>query len=238
MDASQFLIVLQHFRRDFACHLVLRPLVSHFCIDRTAVPLRFVLSLSFCLSNSFDEALLRHSALPSFKGHVRLGFFLLVSLVPLVSQLLLPVRLLLNFIYSVFYHSKSLSYFKILHIFLIVQFVCEFQQLINLVFFFLFRLLLSDCPSRLWFFLFFHRFLRDCLESSFRQLSGFRIWLDLLLFCTLFLLLERFYFFALFFGEFFEMLGLLLSQLFLEHDFFSLLIFLALQIFQKVPVTQ
>lgn len=158
---------------------------------------------------------------------MRFGFLLLVCLIPFIRKFLLPIWLLLDLVNSVFYDSKSLSYFEIFHILFIIQFVCKLKQLVDFVFFVLIWLFLSHCPRRFSLFLFLHWFFRNCLRCSISKLAYFFILLLFSLFYTIFLLLKRFYFFSLFFSEFFELLCFLLSKLFLQHYFLSFLVFFA-----------
>jgi hypothetical protein len=127
MDPSQLGVVFEHLGCNPAGHLVLGLLGSELSSHRATVPLRFELGLLLCLCDSFDETLLRHSRLPSFVTDMTLLVLLLISLVPLVSHLLLPVWLLLDFIDSVLDHGKRLPHFEILHVLFIIKFVSKLE---------------------------------------------------------------------------------------------------------------
>lgn len=146
MDPSQLGIVFEHLGCNPASHLVLSLLVSQLGSHRAAVPLWFDLGLLLGLSDAFDETLLGHSGLPSFITDMTLLVLLLISLVPLISHFLLPIWLLLNFIDSVLNHRKRLPHLKILHVLFIIKFVSKLEQLVNLIFFVKFGLLLCHCP--------------------------------------------------------------------------------------------
>jgi hypothetical protein len=84
---------------------------------------------------------------------VRLGIAVfgssLISLVPLISHLFLPVGLLLDLGHTLFDQSQRLSHFEVLHVLLVVQLVGKLQQFVYLSLLFLLGLLFGRSPCRL-----------------------------------------------------------------------------------------
>lgn len=74
--------------------------------------------------------------------------FLVVCLVPIVSHLFLPVWVSSDLSDAVLNDCESLSHLVILHVLLVVKFVGEFEQLVNLCLLILFHLALSLGPGR------------------------------------------------------------------------------------------
>lgn len=69
-----------------------------------------------------------------------------IGLVPLLGDLFLPIWLLSNFCDAVLDDGKSLSDFIVLHVLLVVKFVCELKQFIDFCLLILFNLLFSLGP--------------------------------------------------------------------------------------------
>ena len=83
-----------------------------------------------------------------------------VGLVPLLSHFLFPVGLLLDLLDAVLDNCKGLSDFKVFHVFLVVEFIGKFKQIVDFGLFVIFELLFSVGPGRL------------CLGTLLRLLGG------------------------------------------------------------------
>ena len=75
--------------------------------------------------------------------------FSFIGLVPFFSNLFFPVRLGSELVHTILNDGERLTNLVVLHIFLIVKFVCELKQVINFSFFIFFHLLSSFRPCRL-----------------------------------------------------------------------------------------
>jgi len=71
-------------------------------------------------------------------------------LIPFSCNLLLPVIILLDLSNSFFDNLKCLFDFKVIHVFVIVEFVSKFKEVVNFTFFIFFLLGWSRCPCRFW----------------------------------------------------------------------------------------
>ena len=74
---------------------------------------------------------------------------LLSSLIPLLSDLLFPVLVLLDLFHTVLDDGESLSNLEVLHILVIVEIVGKLEQLINFSLLLVLLLLLCGRPCRL-----------------------------------------------------------------------------------------
>jgi len=74
---------------------------------------------------------------------------LLVGIVPFLSDLFLPVGCLGQLIDSVLNDSEGLAHFVVFHVFLVIKFISEFKQVIDLSLLCIFHLPCSLSPSRL-----------------------------------------------------------------------------------------
>lgn len=77
-----------------------------------------------------------------------MGLGILVGGVPFVCHFFFPVDVLLHVVHSVLYHSQSLSNFQVFHVFLVVELVREFKQVVDFIFLCCHLLLFSNCPGR------------------------------------------------------------------------------------------
>jgi hypothetical protein len=119
MHSSQLRIVLQH----LTCYLRSHSVLSCPCLllwSNWSVPVWSLLCFFLCRFNSLRVALLRHSRLTSMLWNLGSCILLLLwlscSLVPLFCHLFFPIRLLLDFLDTVFDNSQRLSNFKVLHV--------------------------------------------------------------------------------------------------------------------------
>ena len=65
-------------------------------------------------------------------------FFFGGSFIPLVDDFIFPVGVFFDFFDSVFDDAEDLSYFEVVHVFVVVQFIGEFKQVVDLSFFLVF----------------------------------------------------------------------------------------------------
>lgn len=70
-------------------------------------------------------------------------------LVPLLSDLVLPVRILLNLVDAVLNDGECLSHLKVVHVLLVVELVCELKEVVDLLLLLLLDVLLCQGPCRL-----------------------------------------------------------------------------------------
>jgi hypothetical protein len=75
--------------------------------------------------------------------------FLLDCLIPFVSDLLLPVVVILDFLHSVADNLERLLHLEVLHELVVIKIVGELEQIVDLSFLFLFDLLLGLGPGGL-----------------------------------------------------------------------------------------
>lgn len=80
--------------------------------------------------------------------HLFLFLFLLSSLVPFISNILLPVIVLFDLVYTVLNNCESLSDFVIFHVLFIIKVISEFNKIIDFSFFFIFQHFFGGGPCR------------------------------------------------------------------------------------------
>ena len=127
MNSSELLIVFKYFRCNFRSHTIFKRLFNFFRCHSTSIPLSFFL-LSFCflcLDLLFQRIRwnLRFIAL---KWLIRINtacilvLIILSSLIPLISQILFPIGILLDILYSFLDNLESLTNFKVFHVLIVV----------------------------------------------------------------------------------------------------------------------
>jgi len=162
MYSTQFLIIFKHFICNsssysiFCCYMFFFFRSNSWLIPFFAVSFRPLLfSLDLALEGGTGSS--RPLWLWNWFVWIDTFLFLLLwlslsilnSLIPLFSNLLLPVLILFDFSNSVFNDCKCLFDFEVVHVLIIVKIVCEFKELINFLLLILFLLFLSRSPCRL-----------------------------------------------------------------------------------------
>lgn len=99
----------------------------------------------------------------------------MVSFIPLIGDLLLPVRLISKLVDSVLDDGEGLSDFIILHVLLVVEFICELKQIVDLCLLRVLSLTFSHGPGGLSTLLAFLAGNRGCLTTLYGSRLGVQI---------------------------------------------------------------
>jgi len=158
--STKLLIFVEKVVCNFWCYFIFHSFFS-LRSNSWSIPIFLFLALLFlfCPNSWLHRSLRLVGSVWVYAAYFWLLFFLnclwgfISCLIPFFSNLLLPVLILLNLSNSLFDNLKCLGNFKVFHVFVVVEFICEFKKFVNFTFFVFFLLSLSRCPCWFWSFL-------------------------------------------------------------------------------------
>jgi hypothetical protein len=144
VHSAQLVVILKNVASDSRGYLILDSLLSLRGRSRSVPFILLSSCLSLLSSYLWFEWSLRclgsvrfvwiHTPLLRLNSCSSLFSLLLNGLIPFLGNILLPVLILPNFIYPLSNNLKCLSHLEILHEFVIIEIICELQQIINFLF--------------------------------------------------------------------------------------------------------